>query len=130
MSYGIATEVPVDDYDLIISIGVAAGRDYAALEKVGINWAQATIPDVDGYLATGHLLDPDGPDGVFSGLDVAQVADKAGCRVSYSAGTYVCNSLAYSLYRRHPRSVFCHIPPSFDDVGLVSRIVEACTQSA
>lgn len=127
VTYDVGEGLDASDYDVVVAIGVAANRSEAKLEKVAINWAQATIEDNAGVLKSGEKLDPAGPDGVFSPVNVEQVAKHAGIGVSYSAGAYVCNSLAYSLYRSHPASVFLHIPPVLEDgPQIVRRIVEAC----
>lgn len=134
VSYHAVSEFPgiLPTDEPILSIGVAGDRTEAKLEKVAINWAQATIADNDGYVAPGVKLDLEGPDGIFSGLEVEGLAESVGIGVSYSAGTYVCNALSYALYRQRPLSVFLHIPPveylSLDDgTDLVRRIVECLT---
>lgn len=120
--------------DPVICIGVAADRKEPKLEKVAINWAQADINDNDGVIATGYRLDPDGPDGVFSPLDVESMAERANIGVSYSAGTFVCNALAYHMYRSRP-AVFLHVPPVThlsvaDGIDLVLRLGEVWSTSS
>ncbi len=109
--------------DAVICVGQAGGRSQITPEKCAINWMEAAIPDEDGVKADGRKISMNGPDGLFSTLPVHQIAAdlrKAGIpsAVSFTAGTYVCNALMYSLlnFLNHEpasakvRAGFIHVP--------------------
>lgn len=122
------------DAELILSIGVAGGRTVPLLERQAVNWKESGTADIDGFIARGERIDPDGPDVVQTGWDVEHIGRSVGIRTSASAGTYVCNALSYSLYRHHRNACFVHIPPaehlSLDEgANLIEGIIE-CSMSA
>ncbi|RZT64399.1 pyroglutamyl-peptidase [Microcella alkaliphila] len=88
--------------DLIIALGLADGREAITPERVAINYADARIPDNDGAQPRDEPLDPTGPAAHFTGLPVKRIAralTDAGhpATVSLTAGSYVCNAVAYHL---------------------------------
>lgn len=103
--------------DIVLCLGQAAGRAVVSLERLAINIASSKSPDCDDYSPNNHKINPDGPDAVMTGVDVAvlvQAMKEKGipCQVSNSAGTFVCNSLYYRLLLRHPSLpvIFIHLP--------------------
>ncbi|MDY3900971.1 MAG: pyroglutamyl-peptidase I [Atopobiaceae bacterium] len=107
--------------DLVLCVGQAGGRAKVTPEFVGINYADARIPDNDGCQPIAERIVDGGPDAYFATLPVkamVQAMQKAGvpAEVSYTAGTYVCNDVMYSLLHtlatRHPgvRGGFLHVP--------------------
>ena len=105
--------------DIVLSIGVAEGRAAVTPELIAINRIDARIPDNAGDQPQGAAVVPGGPDGLFSTLPVkAMVAAIRAAGVpaslSYSAGTFVCNSIFYAamhaLAGRSARGGFIHIP--------------------
>ena len=107
--------------DVVISVGQAGGRSTLTVEKVAINLAEARIPDNDGEQPVDEPLREDGDTAYFATVPVkAMVAAirRAGLPafVSYTAGTFVCNSVMYHvlylLDRRFPgvRGCFIHVP--------------------
>ncbi|MDD7364355.1 MAG: pyroglutamyl-peptidase I [Olsenella sp.] len=107
--------------DLVLCVGQAGGRAKITPEFVGINYADARIPDNDGCQPIAERIVDGGPDAYFATLPVkamVQAMQKAGvpAEVSYTAGTYVCNDVMYSLLHtlatRHPgvRGGFLHVP--------------------
>lgn len=106
--------------DLVLCVGQAGGRSHVTPEFVGINFANARIPDNDGNQPVG-CLEPDGPDAYFATLPVFAMVDAARAAgvpaaVSYTAGTFCCNEVLYELLHclalRHPgvRGGFVHVP--------------------
>ena len=106
--------------NLVLCVGQAGGRAKTP-EFVGINYMDARIPDNDGNQPVAKKIEPDGPDAYFSTLRVRTIAEGLAqkgvpAEVSYSAGTYVCNDVLYSLLHalklRHPgvRGGFIHVP--------------------
>ncbi len=111
--------------DLIIALGLADGREAITPERVAINYADARIPDNDGAQPRDEPLDADGPAARFTGLPVKRIVralTDAGhpATVSLTAGSYVCNALAYHLggiaeqhahdTGAHPAAGFIHVP--------------------
>lgn len=84
----------------VLSVGQAGGRAAVTVERVALNLAEAGIPDNDGFQPRDLPLVPDGPAAYFSTLPVKAITEgirAAGipCQLSYTAGTYVCNSVLY-----------------------------------
>ena len=109
------------EYDVILCIGQAGGRQTITPELVGINLRHTSIPDNEGNEPKDQPILPRGDAAYFSTLPVRQMADaisRAGIpsQVSYSAGTYVCNDLLYTLLAHfrgsRTRVGFIHIPYS------------------
>jgi len=107
----------------ILSLGEAGGRQAITPEKVGLNLRWARIPDNAGNEPKDVPVVPGGENALFSTLparDMAWAIQAAGLpgEVSYSAGTYVCNDLFYSLLHRFRdtpvRCGFIHVPAEGD----------------
>ena len=82
------------------------------VEKVAINLAEARIPDNDGEQPFDTPLREDGDTAYFATLPVKTMVKRINASgipalMSYTAGTYVCNSIMYNvlyLLDRSPRS--------------------------
>lgn len=122
--FGAAAQVVIDKAeeihpDAIISVGQAGGRAAVTPEMVGINLRYASIPDNMGALPCDIPIAEGGPAAYFSTLPVRAMA-KAICdaglpgAVSYSAGSFVCNDVLYSLLHRFDKAAvragFIHVP--------------------
>lgn len=122
--FGAAAQVVIDKAeeihpDAIISVGQAGGRAAVTPEMVGINLRYASIPDNMGALPCDIPIAEGGPAAYFSTLPVRAMA-KAICdaglpgAVSYSAGSFVCNDVIYSLLHHFDRTTvragFIHVP--------------------
>ncbi len=120
---GQAVEEGIRKYqpDVVICVGQAGGRASISVEKVAINFVDARIPDNNGEQPLDEPLQADGPAAYFATLPVkamVQHVKEAGlpCYLSFTAGTYVCNSIMYNvLYmceKRYPgiRAGFIHVP--------------------
>ena len=112
--------------DVVLCIGQAGGRSHITPEFVGINYANARIPDNEGNQPVGRL-EVDGPDAYFATVPVFAMADAARAAgvpaaVSYTAGTFCCNEVLYELLHclatRHPgvRGGFVHVPYAAEQV--------------
>jgi pyroglutamyl-peptidase len=88
--------------DLVLCVGEAGGRSAVGVERVAVNVQDARIPDEDGAQPVDVPVRAGGPAAYFSGLPVkaclTAILD-AGVpgEVSNTAGTYVCNTIAYAL---------------------------------
>lgn len=107
--------------DVILCVGQAGGRDAITPELVGINLRHASIPDNSGVQPKDRPIIPGGDCAYFSTLPVRRMAEAVSAagvqaQVSYSAGTYVCNDLLYTLLSHFRDSAtrvgFIHIPYS------------------
>jgi pyroglutamyl-peptidase len=108
-----------ETFDVIISVGQAGGRSAITPEYVGINLRHATIADNAGKAPQDEVIVKGAPDAHFTTLPVRKMVEaikEAGlpAQVSYSAGTYVCNDVLFSLLAHfegsHTRVGFIHIP--------------------
>ena len=101
--------------DAVILTGQASGRKEICLEFCALNIKDAGIPDNDGEQASGESVLSGAPNALFTKLDLASAAaciraEGLPCRVSYHAGTFVCNSTYYHLLFSGIPGVFMHIP--------------------
>ncbi|MFB8176995.1 pyroglutamyl-peptidase I [Streptomyces sp. NPDC055966] len=107
--------------ELVLCLGQAGGRPGVTVERVAINLDDARIPDNAGRRPVDEPVVPGGPAAYFSSLPVkACVAAlrTAGvpAAVSHTAGTFVCNHVAYGLAHLiatelpHVRGGFVHVP--------------------
>lgn len=105
--------------DVVISVGQAGGRAKITPEYIGINLMNGK--DNDGVTKVAEPIVPGSADGYFTNLPVVQMVAAMNeahipAAVSYTAGTYLCNYLAYAV-RHHAvtnnlnlKSCFIHIP--------------------
>ena len=107
--------------DAVICVGQAGGRKSVTPERVAINVMDANITDNIGQQPVDEVIVADGPAAYFSTLPIkkmVQAIRDAGLPgdVSNSAGTFVCNSLLYSVLHHtamnmpQTRAVFVHVP--------------------
>lgn len=118
--------------DAVLCIGQAGGRASITVEKVGINLAEARIPDNENNQPSGVKLVEDGETAYFATLPVKAMVTsikKLGipAHISYTAGTFVCNDIMYRLLHLlktefpNIRGGFIHVP--FDTAQVVDRPV-------
>jgi pyroglutamyl-peptidase len=99
--------------DLVLGVGVATGRDYIALERIGRNRFNASHPDIDGR--TPHWSSGTQDRRRRSRLPNDRMAEASGIRVSDDCGRYVCNGWLYTCLGALPESLpvgFLHLPRS------------------
>ena len=105
--------------DVVVGVGLAAGREAINLERAAVNLVDARIPDVDGAQPVDVAVLPGGPPAVFTTLPVkrcviALLDVGLPAELSLSAGSYVCNAVMYAAGVAAPvgtRTGFVHIPP-------------------
>ena len=125
-----AVKVEVNNYntDLFISVGQAGGRSAITVERVAINLEDARIPDNDGEEPHDQPVIQGDQTAYFSTLpdkNIVKSMNEQGipAQLSYTAGTYVCNAVMYTLLalrqdekgpeRKPPHiSGFIHVPYS------------------
>lgn len=119
--------------DVILSIGQAGGRNEITLEKVAINLLEARIKDNDGYQPSNLPIKEDGETAYFTNLNIKGIVshikeNKIPASISYTAGTFVCNSVMYNnLYlvnKKYPniKTGFMHVPYSPEQAALKNPI--------
>lgn len=106
--------------DAVIATGYNAAADRLHLEYVALNLDHARIPDNNGQQPRQKPIEPGGPPARETRLPVFELEaklEKEGvpAKVSFSAGTYVCNHVMYTLLsvcqKRNIPGGFIHIPP-------------------
>lgn len=114
----------LDQYnpDCVLCLGQAVGREGISLEHAAVNVKASSSPDNAGVTFSGEKIDDGGADSLPSNLPLKELVAALReigipSKISYSAGTYVCNNLFYHLMRyaaeHAPRMLcgFVHIPP-------------------
>lgn len=107
--------------ELILCLGQAGGRPGVTVERVAVNIDDARIADNAGRRPIDEPVVPGGPAAYFSSLPVkacVAAVREAGvpAAVSHTAGTFVCNHVAYGLGHLlatelpHARGGFVHVP--------------------
>ena len=105
--------------DVIISVGLAGGRDAVTPERISVNIRDARIADNQGFQPKGDRVAQEGAAAYFSTLPVEQMAQAIRqigipAAVSNTAGTFVCNDVLYTLLHRFDgtsvRAGFLHVP--------------------
>ena len=105
--------------DAIVCIGQAGGRESITPEAYGVNLRHARIADNAGNQPLAVPIIQNAPASYMSTLpvnDIVHAVRSAGlpCKLSFSAGRFVCNDLLYTLlhhYRGTNTKVgFIHVP--------------------
>ena len=103
----------------ILCVGQAGGRAAVTPEVVAINLREASIPDNAGNMPVNTPVIENAPAAYFATLpvrDMVRAVKEKGipCTLSYTAGTFVCNDLLYTLLHRYRDTDvqvgFVHIP--------------------
>lgn len=126
---GPAVEAGIKEHnpDVVINVGQAGGRSCVTPEVVGINLADARIPDNAGEQPSGVALQEEGPAAYFATIPVKAIVQNVRehgipCHLSYTAGTYVCNCVMYNVLHMaatkypHIRAGFVHVPFATEQV--------------
>ncbi len=111
--------------DIIINTGLAASRLVISVERVAVNIVDARRPDNDGIRPIDEPIDPEGPFAYPSTLPTRRILERLKsngipAKLSYSAGTYLCNFVMYLSLRTIDKlgirslSGFIHVPHSPD----------------
>ena len=104
--------------DAVVMLGLAGTRDAVTPETTGRNIMKARIPDNAGYEPQDLPVVEGGPDELRSTFPIDKIiaaVEALGipCRISDSAGLYVCNSLLYAMLYHNKGAVptgFIHVP--------------------
>ncbi|EID44256.1 pyroglutamyl-peptidase I [Parageobacillus thermoglucosidasius] len=110
--------------DVVISLGLAAGRTKITPERIAINCKDGG-PDNRGVQVQDERIVEDGPAAYFSTLPVRRfvnVLNEKGypAQISNTAGTYLCNNVMYSVLHKVQsenmpvKAGFVHLPASHE----------------
>lgn len=108
-----------NDYDAVIMVGQAGGRKEISLEKVAINYIDAKIADNDGLVISHQAINSNGKEAYFTTLPILKLLsdlekESIPAKISYSAGTFVCNYLMYKTLEHfnttNTKVGFIHVP--------------------
>ena len=121
----LQTAVETHRPDIVICVGQAGGYAGIAVERVAVNLRDASIPDNEGAQPVDEPVVSGGPTAYFSTLPTKEIVqalrqNHIPAFLSYTAGTYVCNNLLYTLldltHRTCPDVMggFIHVPYSLE----------------
>jgi pyroglutamyl-peptidase len=110
-----------DEFDAVLSLGLAFSRDFLSLEKIAIN----LIDDVERKDNRGKIIEDQkilekGENAYFSTLPLKRIQKGLNdegfkSEISLSAGSFVCNLVMYrllhSLNEKQVPAGFIHLPP-------------------
>ncbi len=113
--------------DVVISLGESGIANCINLEKIAVNLNEFRIPDNDGNQPRNETISSNGENAYFTTLPVDGLVNHlvSNCipaKVSYTAGTYVCNHLMYGVLHYiktnnlNIKSGFIHIPRIYEQV--------------
>ena len=150
----IAIEEAIEKYspNVILSIGQAGGRNEITIEKVAINLLEARIKDNDGYQPLDKPIKEDGQTAYFTNLPIKGMVshikeNNIPANISYTAGTFVCNSVMYNILylidKKFPniKGGFIHVPflpeqavlknpiPSSMSLDMISKAIELAIEA-
>ena len=107
--------------DAVLCVGQYGGANGICVERVAVNLRDARIADNAGRQPTDEPVVTGGPDAYFATIPTRRIVDALRerdipARLSYSAGTFVCNDLLYCALHEsaqgYPamRCGFVHVP--------------------
>lgn len=105
--------------DAVLCVGQAGSRGAVTPEYVAINLRHARIADNAGQQPRDEAIVPGGPAAYFATVPVRRMVEAieatgVPCACSYTAGTFVCNEVLYSLLHRlrdtEISAGFIHVP--------------------
>ena len=121
----IVSKIEEIEPDIIINTGLAASRLVISIERVAVNIIDARRPDNDGVRPIDEPIDPEGPFAYPSTLPTRRIFERLKssgipAKLSYSAGTYLCNFVMYLSLRTVDKlgmqslAGFIHVPHTPD----------------
>lgn len=120
----VLAEIREKQPDVVIMLGLAAGRSKITPERIAINVKDGAA-DNNGYTPVDEPIDANGPDGLFSTLPIRNMVTKLKennypATISNTAGAYLCNNIMYAAINEARKSEepfsagFIHIPASHE----------------
>lgn len=110
--------IQIEKPDYVIMLGLASSRDDISLEKVALNWNESKHPDEAGnYVLPGKINKSQEFLALMTSFPINVLLDyleekNYPVKMSFSAGTYVCNNLYYKVITEFSdvKSIFIHVP--------------------
>lgn len=113
---------------VVVHVGESAKADRILIERLAVNLLDFDCADNAGRVIRDRPIDPGGPAGRWSTLDVRAIERAMGqagvpCGLSMSAGTYLCNQTLYltlgwaQRQTRPCRAGFLHVPSMPEQVA-------------
>ena len=105
--------------DVILCVGLAAGRSAVTPERIGVNIRQSKTADNAGNCFSGEPVVPGAPAGYFATVPIQKMVDAISdlglpAAISNSAGTFVCNDTLFTLLHYFEGTTtkvgFIHVP--------------------
>lgn len=107
--------------DFVFCLGQAGGIKSLSPEFVAINYMKANCADNYNYKPSGIKIDKKDKEAYFTKLDLEKIIqlfskENIPSRISYSAGTYVCNTIFFRLLqlceksKNNMKGTFIHLP--------------------
>lgn len=114
----VIEEIKRIEPDLILLLGQAGGRSCLTLEYFALNMRSSAIKDNKGTVLELQEIEKDGASALKTTIPLEQIKDGLGdtLKLSYHAGTYVCNDVYYQVLsfikknRLEIPCAFVHIP--------------------
>ena len=117
----------IDDFnpEFILGLGVAMGINKVKIEKIGLNFKHAEIPDNEGIKIQSEKINANNQLAFETDIDILNFSDKLKERgipaeISFHAGTYICNYAYYNclnyLSDKKIKTLFIHVPASPKEV--------------
>ena len=108
----------------VVLLGLASSRAQISLEKVALNWNESEHPDEAGQFITPSKINLlDDRLALMTKFPINEMHDfllakKFPVKISFSAGTYVCNNVYYKVLAEFPdlKTIFIHVP-NFENLG-------------
>jgi pyroglutamyl-peptidase len=98
----------------ILALGQAEMRTRVTPEKLALNWIDARIPDNSGVQIKNEKIDANAAEIIWSNIPWEKFNLDKDIEFSYSAGTYLCNSLMFQILswckQNHKMGGFVHFP--------------------
>jgi pyroglutamyl-peptidase len=122
--YGSAGKALLDhleenDPDLVLCFGLNGNIPFISPEEIALNLRSSEVPDTSGRTIEDQAITSEGPLAYRTRLPVIDIRDQLRkksipARLSYSAGTYICNEVFYTLMtwceKRERKGGFIHVP--------------------
>ena len=104
--------------EYVVLLGLASSRAQVSLEKVALNWNESKHPDEAGQFVSPSPIQPsDDRLALMTKFPINELQEyliekKYPVKISFSAGTYVCNNVYFKILSEFPdlKTIFIHVP--------------------
>lgn len=109
----IERKVKLEEYDLIVALGEARKRTELTLEVRAKNLSSCSLKDNSGVLKENEIINNSFQEFIDTKVLIERCKEEV--KLSYDAGTFVCNNLYFHLLEHHMnKAIFIHIPNCYD----------------